>query len=60
MRLALISDLGIDKAGSKFATFVGDTRLEDTVVRIGKIKLSILTVNRIYSEHNKLEVYSDF
>lgn len=59
MRLALIPDLGIDKAGSKFATFIGDTRLEDMVVRIGKIKVSILIVNGIYREH-KLEVCSHF
>lgn len=38
MRLDLITDLGIDKAGSRFATFVSDTRLEDMVVRTGKIK----------------------
>lgn len=36
LRLALIFDLGIDKVGNTFAVFVGDTRLEDMVVRIGR------------------------
>lgn len=36
LRFVLIFDLGIDKVGNIFVVFVGDIRLEDMVVRIGR------------------------